>query len=214
MKNFVSGAARATLLLALPLCAVAAKAQVISSGVTTYYGGAPITYGYAPNTGYYNQPQSVAGLIANQNIYGQSAPNPTPNYSRFGYANNMGYGYRPYRLPGSNIGPLPSPFTDQDAPAVVIVPAPTYGYAPTYAYPTPVYSYPVPVYAYPVPAYPYPAPAYGYGYGGNGYGYGNGSYQSRSTGYGVTFGNGGLSVSIGGRSTSGYNYNSTTIGVR
>ncbi len=92
-------------------------------------------------------------------------------------------------------------------------------------YPAPVYpgcpSYPAPAYGYgyPAPNYGYPAPVYGYsGYPGVPfpygtttyiYGSGNGSIysQSQSGGYGVSLGNGGLSVQFGNRRSS----SSTTV---
>lgn len=174
----------------------------LRSSVTTFdRDGTPIIRYTAPplNPSGITQPQSVAGLIANQNIYGQSAP--IGNYGSYGY----GGGY--YAYPGYSYTPPPyrvqlgdSIYGPANANSLTVIPL-----TPEYAYPVPVYPYPVPVYPYGVPAYPYPT----YGYPAAGYAYGNGTYASQSTGYGVRFGAGGLNFSFGGSNYS--SSRSTTI---
>ncbi len=179
-------------------------------------------------------PQSIAGLIANQNIYGQSAPNPTPgNYRRFDYYNHPVYppGYYPYPAPPAYGYPVPA-YPVQQSPSTVIfndstlpwvIPGsvtsipltPGYAYPgpayPSYPYPAPTYPYPAPGYGYPASGYGYPAPSYPYGYG---YGYGNGTYSSNTANYGVRFGRGGFSASVGGSNTTTRSNSSTTITIR
>ena len=160
-----------------------------------------------------------------------TAPNPNPGYQRFGYnygvpgnnyypypAGNYGYTPPPYQVPlnSSIYGPanastltvIPlSPGYAYPAPAYPYYPAPAYPYGvPPYGVPpygVPPYGYPAPGYGYPAPTYGYPAPGYGYGYPTTGYG--TGSVYSQSTRYGISFGRGGFSASVGGS-----NYSSST----
>lgn len=249
MKLHSSLTARACLLVAVPLCAVAASAQTqqqtLRSSVTTFdkngnaiiqptsgdenrssvttfnENGVPtIIYTSPPvypnpNPSGIQQPQSIAGLIANQNIYGQSAP-----YTRFNYNNTAIYppGYFPYPAPGYGYPVQPPPYTiDLNRPSlpwavpnsITSIPL-NQGYPyPAPVYPAPGYSYPypAPVYGYPAPAYGYPAPAYPYPYGG-------GFYSSNTANYGVSFGRGGFSASIGGSNTSSRSSTTTTITTR
>ena len=273
MKSHTFGPARAALLVALPLSALAASAQTqnqppaqpqpLRSSVTSFdRNGNPITYYTSgdenrssvttfsdtgvPTIRYTSpplnpsgiqQPQSIAGLIANQNIYGQSAPNPNPGYyTRFGYgynpnpgyyqpnpgygypAPNYGYGYGYPAYPAQNNAysvALPPGVNGFPTSTTTIIPL-----TPGYAYPAPVYpygGYPAPF--YPAPVNPYAGYPYGYGYGnnsgyvyGNGYGYGTGTYSSNNTGYSVNFGRGGFSASIGGSNVS--SNSTTTVTVR
>ncbi len=245
MQIPTSGAARAFLLVALPLSAVAACAQGARSSVsmmdqqgnfrtydtsgdenrssvTTFENGVPnIRYTSPPVIGGgIQQPQSIAGLIANQNLYGQSAPNlALGNFTRFGFYN------APVFPPGYNFG-FPAPGFGFPAPGIGF-PAPGFGYpipeypsrtqygnsAQPWVIPNSVtsiplgtsYTFPVPAYGYSVPSYPYP---YGYGYGN---GYGNGTFSSNTANYGVSFGRGGFSASIGGSNTSSSSRSTTTI---
>ena len=170
-----------------------------------------------PNPSGIQQPQSIAGLIANQNIYGQSAP-----YTRFSYGNAPIYPptYYPYPAPAYGY-PVPA-YPVQQSPYTINLNNPSLPWAVPntvtsiplnqgYAYPAPAYGYPVPSYPYPAPAYGYPVPSYPYPYG---YGYGGGSYASNSTNYGVSFGRGGFSASIGGNNTSSRSSTTTTITTR
>lgn len=266
MKNSSFHAARAFLLVALPLSAIAASAQTLRSSVTTFdqngnaiivptagdenrssvttfdRNGVPkIIYTSPPSTPYLSgiqQPQSIAALIANQNLYGQSAPNPNPGaYTRFSYSNGPIYppGYYPYPSPYPAPGyayPVPgypapgyvyptqqqgysANFNDSNRPwtipnNVTSIPlSPGYGgYGYQQGYQVPTYpSYPYP---YPAPGYAYPAPGYSYG----GYGYPGGYYSSNSTGYGVSFGRGGFSASIGGSNTTSRSSSTTIITTR
>ena len=260
MKNNAFGAARAFLLVALPLCAVAASAQTLHSSITSFdrngnaitqqtsgdenrssvttfdqngnpiiiYTSPPVSPNPDPNG--IQRPQSIAGLIANQNIYGQSAPNPNPGaYTRFGYTNTTIYppapGYYPYPYPG--YGYPPPVYPQQQFPysvdlnqsnlpwvipnSVTSIPL-NQGYAyppPVYPAPTYPYPYPGPTYGYPAPNYGYPATTYPYPYG-----YGGGSYSSNTANYGIRFGRGGFSASIGGSNTTSRSNTTTTITTR
>ena len=174
------------------------------------------------------QPKSVGELIANQNIYGQSAPNPTPgNYTRFGYnyapVYPQGYGYAApgygYGYPAPGYGypapayPVQQPpysitFNDSNLPWTVPSSITSIPLGPNYAYPAPGYPTPYP-YGYPAPGYGYPVQTYPYPYGGYG-----GNYSSNSTGYGIRFGRGGFSASIGGNNTTSRSNTTTTITTR
>lgn len=238
-------AARAFLLIALPLSALAATAQGLRSSVTSFdKQGNPIIQETSgdPNrssvTSFDKEGNAIITYTSPPVLLkgNNTAPNPNPPlYNRFGYAAPYPNGYNNYNYPPPGYG-YPAP--GYPAPGY---PVPNYGYpaypvqnnaytiplgqqpyswsgnnsitvvplTPGYAYPAP-YSYPVPAYGYPVPAYNYPVPT---GYGNPyGYGYGNGTYSSNSTGYGITFGRGGLSASIGGSNTT--SRSSTTITVR
>ena len=242
------------MLVALPLNAVAATAQGVRTSITTFdkqgkgttyatsdenrpsfatfdKDGVPIINYTSPppanNTA--QNPPSIAGLLANQNLYGQSAPNPNPNnYTRFGNANSPIYppGYYPYPAQGYGYPVYPAPaYPVQNPPYTIQFQEPNLPWAvtgsitnipltPSYAYPAPVYPapYAVPTYPYPAPTYNYgyPVPAYPYGYG-YGNGYGNGTYTNNTTGYGISFGRGGFSASIGGSNTSSRSTTTTTI---
>lgn len=232
-------AARAFLLIALPLSAVAAIAQGLPSSITSFdKEGNPIIQATSgdPNrssvTSFDKQGNPVITytsppVLLNGNNTG-TAPNPNPPiYNRFGYSTSYPNGYNNYNYPPGygypNQGyPIPGygypAYPVQNNAYTIPLGQPPYSWSGNnsisviplnqgYAYPAP-YPYPVPPYGYPVPAYNYPT-GYGNPYG---YGYGNGSYSSNSTGYGVTFGRGGFSASIGGSNTT--SRSSTTITVR
>lgn len=230
-------AARAFLLIALPLSAVAATAQGLRSSITSFdKEGNPIIQETSGDpdrssiTSFDKQGNAIITHISppvtqNGKIVGQTAPNPDPKtYRRFGYSNATPYpNYNPYPQP--NYG-YPAPIYPPAYPVPGTAYQSNFGSSifpsgnnltvipltPVYAYPAP---YPVPAYPYPVPAYGYPVPAYGYPAPAPApypYGYGNGTYSSNSTGYGITFGRGGLSASIGGSNTT--SRSSTTITIR
>ena len=165
------------------------------------------------------QPASIAGLLANQNIYGQSAPfngygGYYPGYGAgygAGYGYGYGYGYNapayPYTVPLGQ-----SKFGFNPPTSITVIPIPSAN-----TYPAPAYPYGGYGYGYGAPAYPYPAPGYGYptGYAyppGYAYPYGqtNTSYYSQGAGYGVRVGNGKFGFSIGGSNVS----SNTTTTVR
>ena len=232
-------AARAFLLAALPLCAVAATAQGLRSSVTAFdrFGNPIIQETSAdPNrssvTSFDKQGNAIITYTSPPVVPGQlvggTAPNPNPGYyNRFGYTNtqpypnNYNYNYPPYNY-GYTAPVYPPAYPVQSQAytstfgngiSTTIIPlTPDYAYPAPYA--VPAYPYPAPPYGYPVPAYNYPVPTgYGYGYGNPyGYGYGTGTYTNNTTGYGVTFGRGGFSASIGGSNTT--SRSSTTITVR
>ena len=249
-------AARASLLAALPLCAVAATivtatAQNLRSSVTAFdRDGNPIIQETSgdPNrssiTSFDKQGNAVITYtsppVTPEKIVGGTAPNPNPGlYNRFGYTNTTPYpnGYRNYGYyPPYNYG-YPAPAYPPAYPvpnnayvsnfgvgnSTTVIPL-TQSYAYPAPYGVPNYAYPAPPYGYPAPPYPYPyqVPAgypYGYGYdngygygNGNGYGNGYGNYSTNSAGYGINFGRGGFSASIGGSNTT--SRSSTTITVR
>lgn len=234
-------AARAFLLAAVPLCAVAATAQNPRSSITSFdRDGNPIIQetsgepGRSSITSFDKQGNAVITYtsppVVPGKILGGTAPNPNPGvYNRFGYTNTTpyrpGYSNYNYNYPQYNYGYPPAIFPPAypvqsqayvsgfgNGNSLTVIPlTPDYAFPVPYA--VPAYSYPALPYGYPVPAYGYPAgypaPAYPYGYGN---GYGNGTYTSNSTGYGITFGRGGFSASIGGRNTT--SQSSTTITVR
>ena len=224
---------------AIPLCAVATSAQTLRSSATSFdrngnaitvptsgdenrssvttfdeHGVPTIIYTSPPlypnpNPSGIQQPQSIAGLIANQNIYGQSAP-----YTRFNYNNTAIYppAYYPYPAPGYGYPAQQFPYAvDLNRPSlpwavpnsVTSIPL-NQGYP--YPYPAPVYPAPYP-YPYPAPGYGYPAPSYPYPYGG-------GYYSSNTANYGLSFGRGGFSASLGGSNTSSRSSTTTTITTR
>ena len=239
-------AARAFLLAAMPLCAVAATtvtatAQDLRSSVTSFdrFGNAIIQETQADPTrssvtSFDKQGNAIITYtsppVVPNKIGVGTAPNPNPGlYNRYNYNNTQAY--RPgYFNPNYNYN-YNYPQYNYGYPAPVYPPAyPVQGQAyvsgfgngnsttiiplgPDYAYGAPTYPYPAAPYGYPVPAYNYPVPAYPYGYG-NGYnnGYGYGTYNSNTAGYGVTFGRGGFSASIGGSNTT--SRSSTVITVR
>ena len=188
MKIQKPRAARAFLLGALPLCAIAAtissataQQQQLHSSITSFDkdGNAIIqeTSG-DPNrssvTGFdkngnavitYTSPPVVPNKIG---VIG--APNPNPGlYNRFGYINTTPYpnGYGNYNYPNYGYG---YPGQNYGYPAPVYPPAypvQNNGYVANFGNGntlsviplTPSYAYPAP---YGVPAYPYSAPQYGY----------------------------------------------------
>ena len=134
-----------------------------------------------------NDNRRRGGRVVNQvaiNPYGY------PYYAPGGYVETYPYPYS-YQLPGGSFGGpvitmLPQPnVTVQRYPAYPVygVPYPVYQY-PNYGYPANAY----PVYQYPVNPYPV-------------YGYPNGTIVDNSSYGGITFGGGGLSITIGGNRT-------------
>lgn len=157
-----------------------------------------------------NAPQSAAGFIAQQSI--GAFPNSQTTVTTQTY--NQPYGYYPppayygqqtYTYPGAAYsGPIAPPPNSWVRPAWITsiplggtVTTQTYGspYYPPQVYP-PNYGY-----NYPYPVYQNPYPTYGYGYGGYGYG----TSTTQTNGYGVRLGNGGVSVAIGGTTTTTIN---------
>lgn len=231
MKTLSPGAVRALLLIALPFGAVAASAQTLRSGVTTFdKDGNPTTFATAPGGGTsitafdrfgnptivdttppgtnfgVSQPPNVAGIIANQNLYSRF---------NYGYQTPYPYGGAYYQAPGYGY-PAPGYGYPATNPAYTVPLGGAYNnntgpFGPTtvtvipggqtYGY-APTYPYPAPVYPY--PAYPYPYPTYGYGYGSV-----RGSYSNNSSSYGASFNENGLRISVGGSNSSGSSYSTT-----
>ena len=186
-------------------------ANGLRSSITSFGpGGVPnIQYTSPPlNPTGITQPLSVAQVIANQNLYGQSLPGYGYNNGYYqggygGYGYGYGYGYTP---PPYTVFPLGQSKAGFAPPvAVTVIPLPSANTYPAPGYPYGGYGYGNPGYGYGNPGYAYPQ---GYGYQGS-YPYGgvNSSYNSQSTGYGVRFGNGGAQFSFGGNNVSS---NSTT----
>ncbi len=148
-----------------------------------YYPALPSTTEITPRPYNWSIPTTVTNIPLGTTYNGYPAyPNdPTPSY---GYP-TQGYGY--------------------PAPAYGY---PAYTYPPTYGYPTcgypdygyPTYGYPAygyPTYRYPTyPGVPYPASG---GIYYNGVGTGSIYVESQNSGYGLSLGNGGLSVQLGNR---------------
>ncbi len=198
-------AARAFLLIALPLSAVAATAQGLRSSVTSFDRfGNPIIQGTSgdPNrssvtsfdkqgnaTITYTSPPVIPGKII-----GQTAPNPNPGYyNRFVSPNTTVFrnGYNNYNYPqyGYNYG-YPAPIFPPAFPVQQNAYVSGFGngvfqsgnsmtvipLTPDYAYPAPNFGN----FGYPAPVYGYPVPSYPYPATypvPYGYGYGNGYGQ-------------------------------------
>ncbi|PQV65046.1 hypothetical protein B1R32_10253 [Abditibacterium utsteinense] len=180
---------------------------------------------------------SAAAFIAGQGVLGANSTTSSARSYRGRGRGSRDYYYPappayPYPAPAYNNYYYPAlPSTTEITPrpynwtvpsTITNIPLGTYynGY-PAPAYPSyPGYpSYPAAGYGYPAPAYGYPAPAYGYpaypgvpypAYGGvyyNGVGNGGIYSQSQDSGYGLSVGNGGISVQLGNRRTT----SSTTV---
>lgn len=198
----------------LPVLLVVAAGSAQAQSTRGYMGHGRGYYGYGgpvtttTTTQYPNVPTSIAGMIVNQNMYGQTFPGarttttitygttypcPVPSPYPYGYP---AYPY-PYAYPApAYSGPIAPPAHPAATPNwVTSIPlGTTYsngGYCPP-----PVYGNP---YAY---AQPYPYPLYP-----------NGSvtYSQSNSGYGLRVGNNGLSVSVGGSNTQSTTTTSTII---
>ncbi len=174
---------------------VAAHAQTVSSTYTTSNGwGTTVTTTI-------QGPTSAVGAIANQGFYsGSYAGFGVPSYGvpcvpNYGYSAPAYYPGQSYFVPGytvplgqsqfgwdqpASITALPQIITTPAVPAYPVYPTPTYGYGQGYGYGT--------SYGQGVPCQQ-PSYGYGYGYGGS---------RTTIAGGGISYGRGGLNVSIGG----------------
>jgi hypothetical protein len=198
----------------LPVLAVVVAGSA-QAQTRNYYGRSytPYPYGGPVTTTttiqYPTVQPNIAGIIANQNLYGQSFPGtrttttitygttyPCPVPVPYPYP----YPLYQYSAPAYS-GPIGPPANGGSTPWITSIPLGSVtagGYCP----PTPVYGYPYGYgYAQPCP-YPYPYATYP-----------NGSvtYSQSNSGYGLRVGSNGVSVSVGGSNTQSTTTTSTII---